>query len=545
MMRPTDSPTLSGSPSVEERRKSEHLDSDDERPSSSKQKTDSQLETDSSVPHSVASPPPPYIGRKTNSDSGDRDLSGWSLPSDVTAVGAATEAEGNGKEKRTVNESFNKRSCPSSPVDGESRDVHLTQRLIVSVCVAGIVFTLAGFESTAPRPTVQNVEPESGVSCSAIDSRSGCVIQNLFRVLFPVGLAVGCIFGGLLGDIWGRRSLFFVTDIFVVSGSILVASGHNYGLLLSGRVLVGVGIGAGCVAYGAYVAEISPAECRGALLALSQIFFILGCLSSYAVFLNMQEYAWRYVAGIVAAIAGGQFLLLLFFVPESPRWMIQKQRPAKALGALKALGEQESDAGAIIIQQEQRTPPQVTRQAHRYCHETGSLLVVAHGYQFLTALGCAFFAAVVGSSFVGQPHNISIAQTVVCDVRLVCIATGAAKGLGVFIALLLVDRPYCPIVLCYAFSFVSFRVVQIGFLWHNRLANYTVRSTGTEVLTPCSGPGAGTGFMPPVALIVVGLLLAVLGQNLGWSTLLLGVVAEKAEIAFLTIWLQMGAPRHG
>nr|PIL99843.1 sugar transporter ST3 [Toxoplasma gondii COUG] len=529
MMRPTCGTHPLGPSHEAETQGSEHGDSDGDCPTSPKQNTETLEERGNRLPH--VSPPRPlrYIGQKRNSDPGDRDLSGWSLPSDVTAVGVATEEEaGSGKEKETANELFGKKAQPSFLVEGETYDLHLTQRLIVSVCVVGIVFALAGFESTSPCPTIQNEGVDLSVFCSAGDSRRGCVIQHLFLLLFLVGLAVGCVFGGLFGDCWGRRRVFFFTDIFAVTGSALVASARNYVMLLCGRTLVGVAIGSGFVAYGAYVAEISPPESRGALLAMSQVFFILGRLSSFAVLSTMQESAWRYLAGIAAAIAGGQFLLLLFYVPESPKWMIQKQKPAKALSALKALGEQESHAGAIIMQQEQRIPEQVIRQAHRYCPETCSLLLVTHGRQFLTALGCAFFAVVVGSSFVGQLHNASIAQTVACDTRLVSIATGAAKGLGVLIALLVVDSwGRRPLLLTGTVTAgVAFSLMAIDFLWHNQLANDSVRSTGTKILTPCSGRGAEAGSMPSTDIRAVGLILAVFGQNLGWSTLFLGVVAE-------------------
>ncbi|PFH32746.1 sugar transporter ST3 [Besnoitia besnoiti] len=470
-----------------------------------------------------------YVDRRRDSDAGTRDLSGWSLPTDVTAVGVATEQDvSDGRGEREHEGRYKKPAGPTLRLERDANDLQLSRPLAVSVFVAGFVFILAGFEATTTLATVETVAENFGIACPKEGGIAGCAFQHLFGIVFPAGLAVGSALGGLLCDTWGRRCVFFVTDVLALLGAVLVTTADSYAVVLAGRAAFGAGIGAGCVAYGAYVAEISPFESRGALLVSSQIFAIFGSLCAYGVVSYVQASAWRYLGGSLGGLAAVQLLLLLFFVPESPRWLIQKEKPAKAMHALEALGADEGRAGDIIVQQEGRIPPRVARQTQRYCHETCSLLVVDHGWQLLAALGCAVAAVFAGCSF-GQPlYGVNTARIVLCDTRLANLAAWAAKGLGVIIAFILVDswgrRPL--LLVGTGTAAAAFAVLMMGFIWHAHVNEFALHEAGSESFNPCSEGGAPAGFLPFGVLVGLGLLFAVLGQNLGWSSLLLGVVAE-------------------
>ncbi|MGI8951915.1 MAG: sugar porter family MFS transporter [Chitinophagaceae bacterium] len=139
---------------------------------------------------------------------------------------------------------------------------------------------------------------------------------------------VGTIFGALLGripsDALGRKkALFIIAGIYLISSAGSALS-TNWYLFLFFRFIGGLGVGASSVTAPVYISEISPASNRGKLVALFQFNIVFGILISY--FSNyligaINEHAWRWMLG-VQVFPSLLFLLLIKFIPESPRWLI-------------------------------------------------------------------------------------------------------------------------------------------------------------------------------------------------------------------------------
>ncbi|OHB52478.1 MAG: MFS transporter [Planctomycetes bacterium GWF2_41_51] len=164
---------------------------------------------------------------------------------------------------------------------------------------------------------------------------------------------VGCIFGamlaGVLSDKFGRKKVLVLSAVcFFISA---VWSGVPYGLFdfVIARILGGLGVGAASMLSPMYIAEISPARLRGRLVSLNQFAIISGMLLVY--FINSIiagqgteqwniNYGWRWMFGS-EAIPAMLFFIFLFFVPESPRWLTEKNRESEALRILKRIGGSE------------------------------------------------------------------------------------------------------------------------------------------------------------------------------------------------------------
>ena len=108
-------------------------------------------------------------------------------------------------------------------------------------------------------------------------------MQGLVAGIALAGAAVGAAFAGGLSDRFGRRMVIFFTGLIFIVGSLVAALAPEVSLCLSGRLLVGVGIGVASMLTPLYLAETAPARSRGALVSLNQLAITVGILVSYLV----------------------------------------------------------------------------------------------------------------------------------------------------------------------------------------------------------------------------------------------------------------------
>ena len=152
---------------------------------------------------------------------------------------------------------------------------------------------------------------------------------------FAMGSAVlGCIGGaiglGWLPDRFGRKpSLIFSAICFTVS-ALWTAFATGYWSFVAARILGGVGIGLASNVSPVYIAEVSPPEMRGRLVSLNQMTIVLGIifaqLANYLVFRTVtSDVSWRVMFG-AETVPAAIFLVLAFFIPESPRWGLERQQ---------------------------------------------------------------------------------------------------------------------------------------------------------------------------------------------------------------------------
>ncbi|GAV53976.1 hypothetical protein ZYGR_0AK04780 [Zygosaccharomyces rouxii] len=168
------------------------------------------------------------------------------------------------------------------------------------------------------------------------------VITDFQRELITSVTCLGSFFGSILAfptaDRYGRKmTMALCSSVFVVA-AFWMALSTSLAFLVVGRLLVGVAVGVAAQCVPVYLSEISPASTRGLVLALNTLAITGGQLISYIVSLSMQnvQHAWRYLFGL-AALPALIFLLLLDFIPESPRWLISKGDFADALDSLRVI----------------------------------------------------------------------------------------------------------------------------------------------------------------------------------------------------------------
>lgn len=162
-----------------------------------------------------------------------------------------------------------------------------------------------------------------------------------------VGTILGALVGSYPSERLGRRYTLILIAVLYLLSSIGTALATNWVVFLLFRFLGGIGVGASSVTAPIYISEISPAKSRGKLVAMFQFNIVLGILVSYlSNYLIGQEgeNSWRWMLG-VQVFPSMLFLVLLRFVPESPRWLVLKrnrtEEAARVLQVINPTGYRE------------------------------------------------------------------------------------------------------------------------------------------------------------------------------------------------------------
>lgn len=157
-----------------------------------------------------------------------------------------------------------------------------------------------------------------------------------------VGCAIGAAIAGVLSDWLGRKKVLILSAILFFISAVGTALPKNITTFIIYRIIGGLGVGAASMSSPMYIAEISPARIRGRMVSVNQFAIVTGFLVVYFVnyFIALQgdqmwnqESGWRWMFGS-EALPALLLLVLLFFVPESPRWLTKQNRSNEALEIL-------------------------------------------------------------------------------------------------------------------------------------------------------------------------------------------------------------------
>jgi MFS transporter, SP family, arabinose:H+ symporter len=223
-------------------------------------------------------------------------------------------------------------------------------KYLTLVClVASLGGLLFGFDTAVISGTVDRV-------------REQFALNELMEGWFTSSALVGCVLGavtaGALSDRFGRKPVLAGAAVFFLISALYSTIPHTFNVLVLARVACGIGIGMASVIAPMYVSEFAPPKWRGRLVAFYQLSIVIGILLAYMSnwfllwfaqmhaqtfadggllhWIMIKEY-WRGMFGaeMLPAIL---FLFLLFYVPETPRWLIQAGRDSQGLEILKRIG---------------------------------------------------------------------------------------------------------------------------------------------------------------------------------------------------------------
>jgi SP family xylose:H+ symportor-like MFS transporter len=167
-----------------------------------------------------------------------------------------------------------------------------------------------------------------------------------------VGCLIGAFFSDYLSNRLGRRATMLITAILFILNSVGTALPNSFTMFVLFRIVGGVGVGIASMVVPIYIAEIAPPKRRGALVGNYQLAIVIGIVVVYFVnyFIALQGDAqwnlnigWRWMFGseIIPSIL---FLVFIFLIPESPRWLLQKGKSEQAVAVLEKINAPEDVA---------------------------------------------------------------------------------------------------------------------------------------------------------------------------------------------------------
>ena len=215
------------------------------------------------------------------------------------------------------------------------------------VAVATIGGFMFGYDSGVINGTQQGLEKAFNLSKLGTGLNVGAIL---------LGCAFGAFLAGWISDHFGRRNVMVIAALLFIASAIGAGAADTSTVFIIARFIGGLGVGAASVLAPAYISEVTPANIRGRLSSVQQIMIITGLTGAFLINYLLAHWAggstsllwgglpaWRWMFWM-QTIPATIFLVSLFFIPESPRFLVVKKREAKALVVLTRL------FGAVVAQ---------------------------------------------------------------------------------------------------------------------------------------------------------------------------------------------------
>ena len=223
--------------------------------------------------------------------------------------------------------------------------INLGYLVFLSV-VAALGGFLFGYDTAVISGTIAQVTEQFGLDALQQGWYVGCAL---------IGSIIGVLFAGILSDKFGRKSTMILSAILFSTSAIGCAVSTDFNQLVIYRIIGGVGIGVVSIISPLYISEVAVAQYRGRLVSLYQLAVTIGFLGAYLVNYQLLGYSmsnpdvstgwwnlvfvsevWRGMLGM-ETLPAIMFFIIIFFIPESPRWLILKGREEKATNILERI----------------------------------------------------------------------------------------------------------------------------------------------------------------------------------------------------------------
>ncbi|MBC7889674.1 MAG: sugar porter family MFS transporter [Ferruginibacter sp.] len=298
--------------------------------------------------------------------------------------------------------------------------------VLISI-VAALGGLLFGFDTAVISGTINFIQPYFGLS----EAQLGWTVSSL---LF--GCIAGVFFAGKAGDHYGRKKVLMLAAFLFFLSAIGSASAHSLTWFIAARILGGLAVGVASILSPMYIAELAPAKYRGTLVSLNQLAIVVGILIAFFsnyLLVDTGVNNWRWMLLVMAAPAILLFVSL-FFVPESPRWLVGRNQNDAALKVLQktsgsAFAETElKEIEQTLTRQEASTYRDLLAPKVKPLLFIGIILAV---FQQITGINTIMYYAPKIFANIGQSSDSALLQT---------IAIGGTNLVFTLVAMLLIDR---------------------------------------------------------------------------------------------------------
>ncbi|MFZ1082986.1 MAG: sugar porter family MFS transporter [Candidatus Kryptoniota bacterium] len=249
------------------------------------------------------------------------------------------------------------------------------------------------------------------------------------------GTVIGSIAVGKPGDVWGRRAMLSVCGALYFISALGCAMASGWYTLLASRFIGGIAIGAASVMAPMYIAEISPGRLRGRLVAVAQFNIVFGILVAFFsnyLLVGIGADNWRWMFGVMS-IPAAIFFVLLFIVPESPRWLVKRNRVSEAESVLKKVGAENvgSELSDIVNSLREEVGQGVTKLFQKKYNFVIMCAVLLAVFNQLSGINVIMYYAPLIFEKAGASTNLAMLQAV---------GVGVTNMLFTIIAMFFIDK---------------------------------------------------------------------------------------------------------
>lgn len=204
---------------------------------------------------------------------------------------------------------------------------HYLYFISIVSAMGGLLF---GFDIAVISGSVPFIQPYFNLS----ELELGWGVSSLL-----IGCTIGAFFTGLLADAYGRKKVLIVVALLFAVSCLATGVAPVFTVFVLARIFAGLAVGAASVLCPMYIAEVSPPQKRGKLVAGYQLAIVMGILLTY--FINYllhdigeNNWRWMFIAGVFPSLV---FFFMVFFIPESPRWLYKVGRKDESEAVLLRL----------------------------------------------------------------------------------------------------------------------------------------------------------------------------------------------------------------
>ncbi|NUQ63798.1 MAG: sugar porter family MFS transporter [Pirellulales bacterium] len=278
-------------------------------------------------------------------------------------------------------------------------------------------------------------------------------LQGLAMSSALIGCLVGAVVSGALTDRFGRRCMLILSGFLFTLSAIGTAAAWDLSSFNVFRWVGGVGIGLASNLSPMYIAEISPAEMRGRFVSINQLTIVIGILAAQIVNWLIAEpvppdatlswireswngqMGWRWMFG-AETVPAAAFFLLMFFMPESPRWLVKYGHDGEARTILARVGGGEYAAAEVADIRDTLAKEEIAQVHFRDLLDPGLLRILSLGVIL------AVFQQWCGINVIFN-YAQEVFETAgygVSDIMLSIVITGVVNLVFTFVAIATVDR---------------------------------------------------------------------------------------------------------
>ncbi|XP_013814409.2 solute carrier family 2, facilitated glucose transporter member 12 [Apteryx mantelli] len=332
----------------------------------------------------------------------------------------------------------------------------------LSSAIAAISGLLMGYELGLISGALLQMSSILALSCK---EQEIVVSSVLFGALFA------SLTGGFLIDRFGRRFAIIIASSLLVLGSLILLPYESYGMLIVGRIAIGISISLSSIATCVYIAEIAPQHRRGFLVSLNELMIVIGILFAYIsnyAFASV-SHGWKYMFGLVIPLGALQ-AIAMYFLPPSPRFLVMKNNDEAARKVLERLRETSDATKELTVIKSS------LKDEHQY-----SFLDLFHSKNNMRARMLVGLTLVFFVQTTGQPNILFYASTVLKSVgfqsneaaSLASTGVGVVKVVSTVPATVFVDQVGSKTFLCIGSSVMAVSLVTMGLVNRNIHVNFT------------------------------------------------------------------------